>query len=197
MSTDINYHHGNLKAALIHAAFKLLDEGGINAVTIRQIARTVGVTHSAPFNHFKNKRELFTALAIEIFNELSETLKAELKPNEKSINKLIHTFSKTILDFGLKYPNRYILLSRRDCFDSTNEELYKLMAEVYHQITLILSNHSNKTNLDIESKAIALWSMIHGYVMLRLEGALIPGNDALTGDDRQIAIVDAMINGLI
>ncbi len=197
MSVESKYHHGSLRAALVNAAFKLLDEGGINAVTIRQIAKSVGVAHSAPANHFKNKRELFTALALEIFNQLSKTLQSELDPEEKNLRESIHVFSKTILDFGLKHPNRYALLSRRDCFNSSNEDLYKSMEEVYQQMTRILAAHSNEKSLDVESQAIALWSMIHGYVSLRLEGALISGNDELTGKDRQIAIVDVIINGLM
>ncbi len=197
MSSESNYHHGSLRAALIKAAFTLLDKDGIDAVTIRQIARVVGVAHSAPANHFKNKRELFTALALEIFKQLSKTLKSELEPNDKNLRESIHAFSKTILDFGLKHPNRYTLLSRRDCFNSSDEELYKSMEEVYQHMTRILSTHSNEDNLDAQSQAIALWSMIHGYVMLRLEGALISGSDELTGEDRQIAIVDVIINGLI
>jgi AcrR family transcriptional regulator len=197
MSSESNYHHGSLRAALLKAAFKLLDKDGIDAVTIRQIARVVGVAHSAPANHFKNKRELFTALALDIYNQLSKTLTDELKPNEKSLRKSIHAFSKIILDFGLKHPNRYILLSRRDCFNSSDEALYKSMEEVYQHMIRILSSHSNEKSLDTESQAIALWSMIHGYVTLRLEGALISGSDELTGEDRQIAIIDVIINGLM
>jgi hypothetical protein len=76
-------------------------------------------------------------------------------------------------------------------------ELYNSMEEVYQHMIQILSSHSNEKNLDTESQAIALWSMIHGYVTLRLEGALISGSDELTGEDRQIAIVDVIINGLM
>ena len=68
------YHHGNLRFALIEAALDILDESGIDAVSIRQVAKRVGVAHSAPANHFKNKRALFTALAAEIFKQLAQKM---------------------------------------------------------------------------------------------------------------------------
>ena len=70
MSRATKYHHGNLRKELIRSALELLDEGGIESVGIRQVARKAGVAHSAPANHFRNKRALFTVLATEIFQDL-------------------------------------------------------------------------------------------------------------------------------
>ena len=58
MSNIINkYHHGDLKSALLNAAKRLIVENGIDALSLRSIATEVGVSHMAPYAHFKNKSE--------------------------------------------------------------------------------------------------------------------------------------------
>lgn len=196
MKKTSTYHHGNLREELIEAALDLLDEGGVEAVGIRQVARKVGVAHSAPANHFKNKRALFTALSTHIFGDLIATIQSKPLNNTDSLRDEIHHFAKTILDVGLKYPNRYKLVWLRDRVDSENNALYQVMEEIYQQLTAILQAHAKRKNIDVESQAIALWSLIHGYVSLRLDGNLVAGHDDITGVERQTAIIDVILEGL-
>ena len=109
----------------------------------------------------------------------------------------IHSFSNAILEFGLKYPNRYKLLWRREYTDNENGEPGIVMEDIYSQLTAILSEQANKKQVDVESQAIALWSLIHGYVLLRLDENLKEGFDIITGIKRQIAIIDVLIDGIV
>lgn len=197
MSEISNYHHGNLREELIVAALELLDEGGIEAISVRQLAREVGVAHSAPANHFKNKKALFTVLATHIFRDLMAAIQSCPTNNTDSLRDEIHHFAKTILDFGLRYPNRYKLIWRKDCADNDNITLYQIMEEIYQQLTTTLQTHTKSKSVDVESQAIALWSLIHGYVSLRLNGNLIAGYDEVTGVERQAAIIDVILEGLV
>lgn len=192
-----NYHHGNLREELIDAAMALLDEGGMQAVGIRQVARKVGVAHSAPANHFKNKQALFTALATHIFSDLMAAIESKPKLESDSLRDEVHHFAKAVLDVGLRYPNRYQLLWRRDYADNENVALNQVMEEIYQQLTTILQAHAKRKNIDVESQAIALWSLIHGYVSLRLDGNLAAGHDDITGIERQAAIIDVILEGLL
>jgi AcrR family transcriptional regulator len=72
------YHHGDLARALRTAALALIDELGPDGFALREVARRVGVSHAAPYRHYPDKRALFTALAIEGTNLLSESLLAAL-----------------------------------------------------------------------------------------------------------------------
>ena len=192
-----SYHHGNLREQILQTAFELLDDEGIDGVGIRKIARLLGVAHSAPANHFKNKKALFTALATESFRHLVSIIEKET-PGETSNFKLaIHSFSNTIFEFGLKYPNRYKLLWRREYSDDQDGELGAARDNIYAQLTAILSEHARKKQVDVESQAIAFWSLIHGYVLLRLDENLNEGYDEVTGIKRQIAIIDVLIDGII
>ena len=166
MIESSNYHHGNLREALLQAALTLLDNEGIASVGIRQVAKLVGVAHSAPANHFENKSALFTALNIR-------------------------NFTKSVLEYGLTYPNRYNVVWRRGYM------LPESMEEIYQILVSLLQVYAKRKNIDVETQAIALWSMIHGYVSLRLDGYLDAGKDEITGIERQIAIIDVIIDGIL
>lgn len=197
MSKTSQYHHGNLREQILKTAFDLLDAEGIDAVGIRKIARRLEVAHSAPANHFKNKQALLVALATESFSELYSKIVKSSSTETKDFRLAIHSFSNAILEFGLKYPNRYKLLWRREYTDNEKGEPGIVMEDIYSQLTTILSEQANKKQVDVESQAIALWSLIHGYVLLRLDENLKEGFDVITGIKRQIAIIDVLIDGIV
>jgi AcrR family transcriptional regulator len=197
MTKASQYHHGNLRQQILQTAFKLLDEGGIDAVGVRKIARQLEVAHSAPANHFKNKQALLVALAIESFGDLYSKIVIASSKQTDDLRSAIHSFSNTILEFGLKYPNRYKLLWRREYTDEQNGEPGIVMENIYTQLTTILNEPAKKKQVDVESQAIALWSLIHGYVLLRLDENLKDGYDEVTGIKRQIAIIDVLIDGVV
>ena len=197
MTRASNYHHGDLREQILQKAFELLDSEGIDAVGIRRIARLLEVAHSAPANHFKNKQALLTALATESFRHLVAVIDKEIPQELNNLRVEIHSFSNTILEFGLKYPNRYKLLWRREYANNQEGELDAAMDDIYAQLTAILSEHAQKKQVDVESQAIALWSLIHGYVLLRLDENLQEGYDEVTGVKRQVAIIDVLIDGIV
>jgi len=190
------YHHGNLRAELLNAAMDILDESGIEAVTIRQVARKAGVGHSAPANHFAGKRALLTQLAINIFVNLGDTIKKELHTAPKGLTEKITVFTDTLVKFGLGQPNRYRLMWRRDYLDNDNKELNSAMDVIYDELLATLAT-GRESRVSVESKAIALWSMLQGYVSMRIDGNLEPKKDEVSGKDRQQAIVDVLLHGLI
>lgn len=197
MAETSKYHHGNLREQILQTAFELLDVEGIEAVGIRKIARLLEVAHSAPANHFKSKQALLVALATDSFRDLySKIVQASSKETD-NFRVAIHSFSNTILEFGLKYPHRYKLLWRSEYADDQNSELERVREDIYTQLTAILREQAKKKQVDVESQAIALWSLIHGYVLLRLDDNLKDGYDEVTGLKRQIAIIDVLIDGII
>ena len=57
------YHHGNLRAVLLEAGVALIGNVGPKGFTIREVARRAGVSHNAPYRHFRDKEELLAAIA--------------------------------------------------------------------------------------------------------------------------------------
>jgi len=72
------YHHGDLKNALIQAGRELLERTGSEQFDLRTLARTVGVSHAAPYRHFTDKRALIYSIVEEGFNELASAIEMAL-----------------------------------------------------------------------------------------------------------------------
>ena len=74
MSTS-HYHHGDLRRALVTAALNQLEKGGAESVGLRETARAVGVSPSAPYRHFDSRARLLMAVAAEGFRRFFAVLR--------------------------------------------------------------------------------------------------------------------------
>ena len=70
------YHHGHLRKALLGAAIELIATVGSDGFTLREITRRAGVSHNAPYRHFRSKEDLIAAVAAQGFRELDQALRA-------------------------------------------------------------------------------------------------------------------------
>jgi AcrR family transcriptional regulator len=190
-----SYHHGNLRAALVSAALALLDEEGVEAVTIRAVARRAGVTHAAPANHFRDRRALLTALAAELFTGLRAEIGRKLGDAGPELEARLRVFAQAMLRFGLAAPHRYRLIWRWDMLDGKDPALVAAMDGIYDRLIDELSAKA-RADFDPHTRAIALWSMVHGYVSMRIEGNLLAGKDKVSGEPRETAIVSAVLGGI-
>jgi AcrR family transcriptional regulator len=73
---EASYHHGSLREALIADGRRLLVEEGVQAVTLRELARRAGVSHGAPGRHFADRDALLAAIAASGFQELTAALRS-------------------------------------------------------------------------------------------------------------------------
>ena len=191
------YHHGDLKAALLNGGLAILDSRGVDAVTVRAVAREAGVAHSAPANHFKDRAALLGALAARIFEDLASEVKNALAGvSSQSREDRLHAFADAVIRFALRHPHRYRLLWRRDCLDAVSSGVEAAGTVLYERVRAALAPRAELSTLSIESEIIAAWSLVHGYVSLRIEGALVDGKDELSGKAESAAIVDVLIRGL-
>lgn len=76
MTSTRPYHHGHLRDALLDAAEQCLEGGDIGQLSMRELARTVGVSHAAPRAHFPDRQALVEALAQRGFERLGGALRA-------------------------------------------------------------------------------------------------------------------------
>ncbi|MDL5054611.1 TetR/AcrR family transcriptional regulator [Oscillatoria laete-virens NRMC-F 0139] len=74
IETENRYHHGDLKNALIDGALQMLAEDGVRGLSLRKVARHIGVSHNAPYQHFADKEALIAALAERGFRQLDEAI---------------------------------------------------------------------------------------------------------------------------
>jgi AcrR family transcriptional regulator len=195
-ASERGYHHGDLRQALISAALSILDAEGVDAVTVRAVARKAGVAHSAPANHFKDRAALLTALAIEVFDALAAEVCNATDLAEESAETRLHAFGQAVVQFAFRYKNRYRLLWRRDSLNPADRQLDACGGALYDRLKMLLADGPRSEKVSVDSQIIAAWSMVHGYVCLRLDGALVAGRDEVTGELREHAILHALIAGI-
>jgi AcrR family transcriptional regulator len=82
------YHHGNLKQELLNTALTLISESGPQGFTLREVARRAGVSHNAPYRHFRDKDDLLAAVAAEGFARLTSAMKRSAARGKTPLERL-------------------------------------------------------------------------------------------------------------
>lgn len=191
------YHHGDLKHALLSAARRILDREGVDAVTVRAVAREADVAHSAPANHFKDRSAMLTELALGVFEELATEIDNALGAGGGNVEERLRRFGSALIRYALRHPNCYRLLWRRDSLDNNDLRLDESGGAIYERLRNVLEDGTPTKRASLDSAIIAAWSMVHGYVSLRLDGILVAGRDETTGNPREDAILDVLIAGVL
>src|SRR6266850_4711197 len=100
MSTSSAYHHGDLRAALLQTAGKVLEKEGLGELSLRELARRAGVSHNAPYRHFPDRDSLLAALAAEGF--------ALLENEMRGLGA--RAMGEVYIRFALQHPQRFRLM---------------------------------------------------------------------------------------
>ncbi|MEM9624272.1 MAG: TetR/AcrR family transcriptional regulator [Pseudomonadota bacterium] len=122
--TAKSYHHGNLAAAILERAAAIIDTQGIEALTLRGIARDLGVSHGAPNRHFLNKAELLSALATDGWTRaLEATLGAAEATGSDNAHTRLHAMGCGFLRWALNNRALFRTLSHPDVNRYANDDL--------------------------------------------------------------------------
>jgi AcrR family transcriptional regulator len=191
-----SFHHGNLREALLEASLEILDESGVDAITIREVARRTGVSHAAPVNHFKDREALLTEVAVGLYSDLWQSISDGMEKGSAGGFERVEAFAFALIDYGLTTPNRYRMLWRRDLINTKDPRMIEVSDGLYGRLIREISAARKSEEFDDHTFAIGLWSMAHGYVSLRLEGNFEAASDTLTGEIRQEAIIRAFVRSL-
>jgi AcrR family transcriptional regulator len=187
-----NHHHGNLRAALVDAGIMLLDTKGIEAVTVRAVARGAGVSHAAPVNHFPDRRALLTAIAADCLRELAQIIAAKQR-DKGTARERICALADAFHDYGLANPNRYRLMWRQDMLDTDDAVLKSLTDGLFESVAASMMTFGDPPKISAMSRIVAVCSAIHGYVLLRIDGAFQGYEDEKTGALRHRAVLEALL----
>src|SRR5271166_2897161 len=114
------YHHGNLKQALIDAAVALVAEVGPRGFTLREAARRAGVSHNAPYRHFRDRDDLLATVATDGFDRLTRAM-AGAGPKASPINRLRRS-GIAYVDFALRWPQHFAVMFDAPCDQSAYPE---------------------------------------------------------------------------
>ncbi|HXZ07506.1 MAG TPA: TetR family transcriptional regulator, partial [Paraburkholderia sp.] len=122
----VRYHHGNLRNALIAEGRRALEEVGSRELSLRYLARAVGVSEAAPSRHFPGKEGLLAAIAADGFRDLA-ALRKETQESEESTLARCYRMMKVYVDFAQAHKGLFDLMVgprivERDAYDELTEE---------------------------------------------------------------------------
>ena len=157
------YHHGNLKKAIIQEALRQLKSVGPEKLSFREVAKNLKVVSSAPYNHFNSKKELYSEL-IKIGKEvLLDKMNSEKNKNMLPAEKLFQS-AKAYLNFSLEEKELFSLM-----FSANNLELRDLINTISLQfLDIVREKFKDGKRMRITEKgaSITAWSMVHGLAKL-------------------------------
>lgn len=183
------YHHGDLRNSLVNIGTELLNSKGISSISLREIARTIGVGHNAPYRHFRNKHQLLEAIAEAGYRQLTaRNTRLELEfsgdPETQLFESAMH-----VVGMAAERPNLFELmfcgyLRPGEC----GLELKQAADEAVQSLIRIIRS-GQKQGVFIEGDpaklAFSAMSMIQGIAMMISSGKLRPGANSLA--DRSLA----------
>ena len=198
------YHHGDLRRALIDTALELIAEEQAWAFSLREVARRAGVSHQAPYNHFPEKQDLLSAVAIVGFERLRERLLRAMAGIDAP-EALIETIGRTYVRLGLENPALYRLMfgpalddvgpgDRPTAVRSAGAEARAVLVDAIQR-----GARSGVFAIPAESvkdqvlAAHVFWSALHGLTTLAIDRLMAPG---VTVDDVIERLLRTEIKGL-
>src|SRR5262245_35793052 len=104
-----DYHHGDLREALLRATLKVVRRSGPSSVSLRAVAREAGVSEAAPYHHFSDKNELLAVAAAASFDAMGAHLKPSLEGKRDARAALV-ALCVAWVDFALTQPGSFRLL---------------------------------------------------------------------------------------
>jgi len=163
------YHHGDLRLAILKAACDHLQRGNAETLSLRALAREIGVSQTAPHRHFESKNALFAGIATWGFQILSGEMQASLADQVSPVESFL-TLGRCYLDFSREHAEKYQLF-----FDSSLVDfgVYPRLQEASgvcfdHLLEVIRLGKQQGLFVEREEEEIAaiIWSGLHGMASL-------------------------------
>lgn len=173
--TSTTYHHGNLREALIKAAVQLAEEGGADNVSVREVAKRVGVSPGAPFRHFASKTALMTAIAEEATNRFCAEI--ALAVEKVAVDDPMGRFAAVgvaYLRWAIQNPTHFQIISTRSLIDwGSSESLQRDNAAIRALMEEALTDAQRRGFLkstNLAEAQIAGRALVYGLARMYVDG---------------------------
>lgn len=172
------YHHGNLREALISAGLEMVERDGLESLTLRSVAKRINVSHSAPYHHFGNKAHLLAAVADAGFSLMAQAILAEVadcSPDDFFLR--LRAVITGYFRFALARPSLFRLMFRPE---HTRPDQYPFLAESEARTFSMLvegiiacQEAGCVADCDPLPFAAFTWSTIHGLATLCIDRVIL------------------------
>lgn len=169
------YHHGSLRDALLAAAEEELTDKGVEAFTLRGVAKRAGVSHAAPAHHFKDTKAMLTALASVAAQRLLASMQDSQRQAAPSPRAQMVASGAGYVKFALANPALFNLMfgsqrpdSHDDAFRQNADASFNLLVE---GVAAIAGADPMQSDLG-RQRVAAAWSQVHGIATLLIAGRM-------------------------
>ncbi|MFJ1708474.1 TetR/AcrR family transcriptional regulator [Kitasatospora sp. NPDC088346] len=185
------YHHGSLRTALLDAAERAVLTGGAQSLSLRELAREVGVSHAAPRRHFADRAALLDALGQRGFDQLARHLEAAIAAAPGSLGPRLRAVAHAYVDFTRERMPLIELMFAGKHREGADATLAAAQAAYAVPFAVIESAHRSGelAQEDVRAAARLVFATVHGLAVL-LNSGMIARED-VTGT------VDAAVDGLL
>lgn len=105
------YHHGDLRNALIRRAAEVLEESGADDISLRSLAKDVGVAHPAVYRHFADKQELMATVLEQAYLRLAHLYLVKATHPDPLVR--LQDIAAAYLEFAFESPNTFLAMGGR------------------------------------------------------------------------------------
>jgi AcrR family transcriptional regulator len=179
------YHHGDLRRALIDTALELVTEEQDWTFSLRELARRAGVSHQAPYNHFPEKQDLLSAVAVVGFERLRDGM-LRATAGIDAPEALVNVIGRTYVHLGLENPALYRLMFSQALARAGPGDRPRVVRSAGARARAVLEEAiqrgarsgvfavSPDNPKDQILAAHAFWSAVHGLTMLVIDDLVAP-----------------------
>jgi AcrR family transcriptional regulator len=196
--TVARYHHGNLRVALLECAERKLETTGVGGLSLRELAREVGVSHGAPRQHFPDKQALLDALAVHglerLGMRLDDALDDALGVRKGDFGARLVAFARAYVEFATRHPALLeLMFARKDRADVP--ELREANDRAFEAPSKLIADAQAEGEIDgadPDRVAMAVLATLQGLAALITSGMI--GDRAV--DTVITGTIETLLNGL-
>jgi AcrR family transcriptional regulator len=171
-----NYHHGDLKNALIRAGIEILAKEGLEGLSLRKVAKKAGVSHTAPYAHFADKQALIAAISTEGFRRLYDQLAAAVAAHQGNPQAMLFEAGWAYVQFAQSDPAHFKIMFSGMIEQEKDYPEFRGMTLKNFGLLVSLVKTCQEAGLlapgPEDLVAVRLWSLVHGFILLLLEGQI-------------------------
>jgi AcrR family transcriptional regulator len=174
---------------VLKASLALIEEGGLDRLSMREAARKAGVSHQAPYHYFGAREVILAALAGEGFSKLRQALvRAAAQAGSEPV-KAVGAMGRAYVEFALRHPAYFQAMFRADAVPLDRyPDARKREDEAFGKLVEGIGQAFADQPAEVRRRiAIACWAMVHGLATLILEGSLARKVGTPRARQRQLA----------
>lgn len=188
------YHHGDLRAALLTEAQSTLRTRGLDGLSLRELARAVGVSHAAPRRHFADKAALLEALVADGFRRLGVALEVASEAEHREFGEVLDEVALAFVRFSTDNPPLTDLMSQSRFLSDASEQLVVAREAIFAPVRKMVEAGQSAAVLapgDTTRLGTVIFGMLHGLASMVNNGMVDPSDEHLIHE-----AVRTLLNGL-